>query len=57
MLRRDIEYVLTWNAAEHSWEARPIRRDGEWIIRLDPDADQVDAPPGLVDPTATGDDW
>ncbi|WP_157553428.1 hypothetical protein [Jiangella gansuensis] len=38
MLRRDTEYVLTWNAADHSWEARPIRREGSRIVPLGPAA-------------------
>ncbi|TDE15776.1 hypothetical protein [Jiangella asiatica] len=38
MLRRDTEYVLTWNAAAHTWEARPIRREGRRIVPLGPAA-------------------
>ncbi|WP_157574980.1 hypothetical protein [Jiangella muralis] len=34
MLHRDTEYVLTWNAADHAWEARPIRREGRRIVPL-----------------------
>ncbi|SDU87979.1 hypothetical protein [Jiangella alkaliphila] len=37
MLHRDKEYVLTWNAADHAWEARPIRREGRRIVPLAPD--------------------
>lgn len=37
MLHRDTEYVLTWNAADHAWEARPIRREGRRIVPLAPD--------------------
>lgn len=41
MLRHDTEYVLTWNAAAHTWEARPIKRDGRHIVRVGPDRTKV----------------
>ena len=41
MLRRDVEYVLTWNAADHAWNATPIRRERRRIVALDPDADHA----------------
>ncbi|WP_162606414.1 hypothetical protein [Jiangella asiatica] len=34
MLRRDTEYVLTWNAQNHSWLVRPIERDGNQILQI-----------------------
>ncbi|WP_157553137.1 hypothetical protein [Jiangella gansuensis] len=34
MLRRDTEYVLTWNAQNHSWLVRPIERDGNQIVQI-----------------------
>jgi len=44
MLRRDTEYVLTWDALNHSWLARPIYRDGERILQIGPGATEVDVP-------------
>lgn len=44
MLRRDTEYVLTWHAPGHAWLVRPLRRDGERIIRIGPGSIQIDAP-------------
>ena len=53
MLRRDTEYVLTWNATDHAWEARPIRREGRRIVHLGPDGSAGRLP--AVFPDATGD--
>lgn len=36
MLRRDTEYVLTWNAQNHSWLVRPIERVGNRIVQIGP---------------------
>ncbi|NED94276.1 hypothetical protein G1H11_03020 [Phytoactinopolyspora alkaliphila] len=44
MLRRDTEYVLTWNARNHSWLVRPIERDGNQIVQIGPGSSD------LVDP-------
>lgn len=33
MLRRDVEYVLTWNPQTFAWMARPVRCDGDQIVR------------------------
>lgn len=55
MLRRNVEYVLSWNAADHAWEARPIRREGERIVHLDPGADEIAVPPVIAD--APNDTW
>lgn len=44
MLRRDTEYVLTWDALNHSWLARPIFRDGEHILQIGPGATEVGVP-------------
>lgn len=43
MLRRDTEYVLTWNALDHSWLARPIEREGEHILHIGRGGTPVDA--------------
>ncbi|WP_123788552.1 hypothetical protein [Phytoactinopolyspora halophila] len=42
LLRRDTEYVLTWNAQNHSWLVRPIERDGDRIVQIGPGGSQVD---------------
>lgn len=34
MLRRDLEYVLTWDAESHSWTVRPFARDGDRIVQI-----------------------
>jgi hypothetical protein len=44
MLRRDTEYVLTWDALNHSWLARAIYRDGERILQIGPGATEVGVP-------------
>ena len=33
MLRRDTEYVLTWNPQTYAWMARPVRLDGGKVVR------------------------
>ncbi|SDS07743.1 hypothetical protein [Jiangella sp. DSM 45060] len=53
MLHRDTEYVLTWNAVDHAWEARPIRREGRRIVPLAPDGATGRLP--AVFPDAAGD--
>ncbi|PSL02142.1 hypothetical protein CLV30_11197 [Haloactinopolyspora alba] len=44
MLRRDTEYVLTWNAQNHSWLVRPIERDGDHIVQIGPGGTQMGDP-------------
>lgn len=51
MLHRDTEYVLTWNATDHAWEARPIRREGRRIVPLGADGSAGRLPAVLPDPT------
>ena len=34
MLRRDLEYVLTWDADAHSWIVQPFTRDGDRIVHI-----------------------
>lgn len=49
MLRRDIEYVLTWDQQDSSWLARPLIRDhdhriiqvGPGVTRLEPRLGQL----------------
>ncbi|WP_298332328.1 hypothetical protein [Haloactinopolyspora sp.] len=48
MLRRDVEYVLTWNAADHAWTATPIRRERHRIVPLETDVGQVGVPRLMV---------
>jgi hypothetical protein len=42
MLRRDTEYVLTWNAQNHSWLVRPIEREGDRIVQIGPGGSQME---------------
>ncbi|WP_166348510.1 hypothetical protein [Phytoactinopolyspora limicola] len=49
MLRRDTEYVLTWNAQNHSWLVRPIERDGNRIVQIGPGGTQMGDPAWAMD--------
>ena len=41
MLRRDLEYLLTWDVEAHSWIVQPLTRDGDRIVRVGPDTTHV----------------
>ena len=41
MLRRDLEYLLTWDVDTHSWIVQPLTRDGDRIVRIGPDATHI----------------
>ena len=41
MLRRDTEYVLTWNPQTYAWVARPVRREGDRVVRAGADLLEV----------------
>lgn len=56
LLRRDTEYVLTWNAQNHSWLVRPIERDGDRIVQIGPGGSQVDDLAWTASALAAGDD-
>lgn len=34
MLRRDLQYVLTWDASEHCWRATPVTADALKALRM-----------------------
>jgi hypothetical protein len=55
MLRRDTEYVLTWNAQNHSWLVRPIERDGHHIVQIGPGGTHMGDPAWAM--SSVGADW
>jgi hypothetical protein len=42
MLRRDVEYVLTWDEPAHAWLARPVKYQDGLIVRAGPECIEVD---------------
>lgn len=41
MLRRDLEYLLTWDVGTHSWIVQPLTRDGGHIVQVGPDTTHI----------------